>query len=320
MARQQNSLKLEAVGQGEWKQWVQFRVSEILKVTNADDWGLRIRGDIGSRGTKVSQLMSSKLWWEGPHWLKERRENWPSQEEIALNSEEVNCERKKVAVMVTTVEQPAGVSSLIDISKYSTLKRLLRVTSFVFRFGGNLKAKIEEKALRLDKLSAEKIIRAEKEWIKDAQSLVKGSKVFEKVRTSLGIEDENGLLVCKGKLKNSDLSLEAKHPIFLPKEHKLTELIVRDCHERVMHCLVRGTLAELRARFWVTKARQFVKKVLHSCFVCRKLEGRPYQPPPTAQMPDFRVKESIPFANVGIDFAGPLYVKSQKQATKKIVE
>eukprot|EP00795_Rhopilema_esculentum_P000002 gene2-biopygen6692 len=49
----------------------------------------------------------------------------------------------------------------------------------------------------------------------------------------------------------------------------------------------------------------------------RKLEGRPYQPPPTAQMPDFRVKESIPFANVGIDFAGPLYVKSQKQATKK---
>ena len=24
-------------GQGEWKQWVQFRVSEILKVTNVDD-------------------------------------------------------------------------------------------------------------------------------------------------------------------------------------------------------------------------------------------------------------------------------------------
>ncbi|XP_065068275.1 uncharacterized protein LOC135693670 [Rhopilema esculentum] len=95
-------------GQGEWKQWVQFRVSEILKVTNADDWG-NVKGsenpaDIGSRGTKVSQLMNSKLWWEGPHWLKERRENWPSQEEIAPNSEEVNCERKKVTVMVTTVE------------------------------------------------------------------------------------------------------------------------------------------------------------------------------------------------------------------------
>ena len=60
---------------------------------------------------------------------------------------------------------------------------------------------------------------------------MKGSTVFEKARTSLGIEDDNGLLVCKGRLENSDLSLEAKHPIFLPKKHKLTELIDRDCHE-----------------------------------------------------------------------------------------
>eukprot|EP00795_Rhopilema_esculentum_P017721 gene17721-biopygen6574 len=60
--------------------------------------------------------MISKLWWEGPHWLKEGRENWPSQEEIASNPEEINCERKNVTVMVTTIEQPAEISGRRTIS------------------------------------------------------------------------------------------------------------------------------------------------------------------------------------------------------------
>ena len=97
----------------------------------------------------------------------------------------------------------------------------------------------------------------------------------------------------------------------------MTELIVRDCHGRVFHSFVKSTLAELRTRFWVTKERQFVKKILHSCILCRKLEGKSYRPPPTTQLPHFRVKESDPFANVGIDFADLLYVTVKKGAMKK---
>ena len=309
-------------GQGEWKQWVQFRVSEILKVTNVDDWGhvkgLENPADIGSRGANISQLMKGKLWWEGPQWLSEGRENWPKQEVSLESSEEVECERKKVNVLAAAVEYPQGISSVIDINKYSTLKRLLRVTAFVLRFVQNLKAKREGKLLNVAMLNAQEIQKAECEWIKDAQMSAKNSRSFDKVRVQLGIEEENGVLVCKGRLENADLSLESKHPVFLPKEHRLTELIVRDCHERVFHSLVRATLAELRARFWVTKARQFVKKILHSCLLCRKLEGKPYCPPPTGQLPEYRVKKSDPFANVGIDFAGPLYVKVKKGAMKKV--
>ena len=68
----------------------------------------------------------------------------------------------------------------------------------------------------------------------------------------------------------------------------------------------------------MTKARHFVKKILHSCLLCRKLEGKPYRPPLTGQLPEYRVKKSDPFANVGIDFAGPLYVKVKKGAMKKV--
>lgn len=80
---------------------------------------------------------------------------------------------------------------------------------------------------------------------------------------------------------------------------------------------MRGTLAELRARFWVAKGRQYVKKLIRNCFICRKLEGKPYNLPPTAMLPDFRVTEAPPFSKAGVDFAGPLYVKgSNGEMTK----
>ena len=112
-------------------------------------------------------------------------------------------------------------------------------------------------------------------------------------------------------MENSDLDLESKYPIILPKEHKLAQLIVLDCHEKVHHVKVRATLAELRSRFWITRGRQFVKKILKPCFRCRYLEGKSFNAPATAALPDFRVAEAPPFSTTGVDFAGPLFVKAK---------
>ena len=70
--------------------------------------------------------------------------------------------------------------------------------------------------MNLAMLNAQEIQEAECEWIKDPQMLAKDSKSFDKVRLQLGIEEEHGVLVCKGRLENADLSLESKHPVFLP--------------------------------------------------------------------------------------------------------
>ncbi len=48
------------------------------------------------------------------------------------------------------------------------------------------------------------------------------------------------------------------------------------------------------------------------------MEGRSYQAPPMAALPDFRVKEAPPFSRVGVDFAGPLYVKDVKGDMSKV--
>ena len=98
--------------------------------------------------------------------------------------------------------------------------------------------------------------------------------------------------------------------------HK-TKLIVENVHCRVGHNGVRSTLTELRTRFWIIKGRQYVKKVIGKCIVCKRQEGKPFQAPLTAPLPEFRVNEAPPFSNCGLDFAGPLYYKDKQGIMQK---
>ena len=58
----------------DWKQFVQHRVNEILRLSGKHDWGhcpgKDNPADIGSRGVLISELKNSSLWWSGPEWLK----------------------------------------------------------------------------------------------------------------------------------------------------------------------------------------------------------------------------------------------------------
>lgn len=78
---------------------------------------------------------------------------------------------------------------------------------------------------------------------------MQNSSDIKKTSKNLDIRSMNGILVCHGRLENSDLEIESRFPIILPKDHKFTELVVRDCHSLVKRCKVRATLAEVRSRF-----------------------------------------------------------------------
>ena len=76
-----------------------------------------------------------------------------------------------------------------------------------------------------------------------------------------------------------------------------------------MHNGVKETLTEIRSAYWLLRGRQFVRKVIHRCLTCRRLEGKPFQCLPPPQLPEYCVRQSRPFQYAGVDFAGPLYVK-----------
>ncbi len=67
--------------QGKLKQSVQFCVADILKTSRREQWG-HVSGvsnpaDIGSRRVMTTQLIESRLWWQGPVWLKKGASEWP---------------------------------------------------------------------------------------------------------------------------------------------------------------------------------------------------------------------------------------------------
>ena len=145
----------------------------------------------------------------------------------------------------------------------------------------------------------------------ESQKSLLQNRNFKQHCAQLGvIRDMNGIFSCKGTLCNSPLPETAKFPAWLPCDHHITKLIIRDCHHKVMHNGVRETLTELRSRFWLTKGRQVIRKHIYNCEVCRRYEGRSYKVEPSSDMPEFRFKEGYPFSSTGVDFAGPLFVKT----------
>ena len=90
----------------------------------------------------------------------------------------------------------------------------------------------------------------------------------------------------------------------------MTKLIIDKAHLEVYHNGARETLVQLRAKFWISKGRQIVKKRLRCCNVCKKLEGLAYGAPNMSQLPKHRVEGNRAFSAIGIDFCGPLFLKT----------
>ncbi|GFW43464.1 uncharacterized protein TNCV_4768171 [Trichonephila clavipes] len=113
--------------------WVQ----EIRRLTNPKDWkhipGILNSADLPSRGCGVVELIAS-LWWEGPSWLNEPREEWPLSE-ACPDCAIINSERKRT-VASTINHEPKETDYLSEISSY---KKIIRITAWIYRFYHNLR-------------------------------------------------------------------------------------------------------------------------------------------------------------------------------------
>ena len=216
-------------------------------------------------------------------------------------------------------------TAIIDTKKYSSLTQLLRISAYVLRFIGNLKAKLSGNANQVvQELSATEVKQAEWYWIKTIQAnsfedeikfLTKKSQLLPPPRVKqFGLYlDDVGILRCKGRLNNADLPITSKNPVLLPSKNDFVNLMIKDVHHRIKHSGVRDTLTTLRESYWILRGREATKRIIKQCIICRKFDGVPFKPQPTPDLPDMRVADAPPFTFTGLDFAGPLYITSSKE-------
>ena len=107
------------------------------------------------------------------------------------------------------------------------------------------------------------------------------------------------------RLLNLPSHLAARQPIFLPSTGHFVTLLIRNVHEKLHHSGTEVILNELKAQYWIPRARNTVKKVLRNCVACRRMHNLPFKCPESPPLPLERILQSSPFSHIGIDYLGP---------------
>ena len=110
-----------------------------------------------------------------------------------------------------------------------------------------------------------------------------------------------------GRLEQSFLNNECKHPMLLPKIGKI----------KLAGHSGRGiTLNEIRSSgYWIVDANSAVKNILYNCVEFHRHRGRLGEQK-MANLHSCRLKESAPFTHCGIDMFGPIVVKQRRSEVK----
>ena len=121
--------------------------------------------------------------------------------------------------------------------------------------------------------------------------------------------DQDGVIRVGGRLTNSALSLDRKHPMLLPKRHPFAGLLVRYEHIRNLHTGNESLLALLGRRYWILGARDIIRKNGKLCVRCQRFNAAAAQQF-MGNLPEVRVNSSDVFSHVGLDYTGPVLLRN----------
>ncbi|XP_046860983.1 uncharacterized protein LOC124454223 [Xenia sp. Carnegie-2017] len=186
---------------------------------------------------------NSSSWLNGPKFLARDEEEWPKRPVGNLSqSEEVLREIVKEhpnvvrSLVSNEIEQRAmpDLNKAIDIARYSSTNKLLRITAYVMRFINILKKmprceRTTNKLITSEEPSSDEIRKVKLLWIRSIQQLSLEKEILflpsKNANSSIPIYvkqfgpflDDDHVLQCRRRLKNSSLNLESKNPVLLPK-------------------------------------------------------------------------------------------------------
>lgn len=254
-------------------------------------------------------------WWCGPEFLKKAIAEQP------IKKYETECETKKICLH-TMKEEP------FEFPNVSNFWKLQRVFVYINRAIKKMKKEerqmtneltvkeLQEATYKIIKIVQKQQFEMEIKTIKENNELPKTNAIKS---LSIFLDDE-GMLRVGGRLKNAEITYNMKHQILLPKNNKVTDLIIKSEHLKAFHSGPRLTEALIRKKFWIVNGMSTIKKTLRNCIICKKCKPKPLCQK-MGELPKCRVKlPQKPFINCAIDYAGPIKIKESKLRNSKILK
>ena len=132
------------------------------------------------------------------------------------------------------------------------------------------------------------------------QAEAASSKKFSADKLQLNLQPRvSGILECRGRLIGA-------YPVYLPDDNLFTFKFVQHAHLTTLHGGVTLTMTKVRETHWVPRLRALTKKVIKSCWGCKRFQAQAYQCPPPGGLSLTRTEGVTPYETIGVDFAGPI--------------
>ncbi|XP_053682304.1 uncharacterized protein LOC128732893 [Sabethes cyaneus] len=301
-----------------WKTFVANKVAEINTVIPAVNWrhiaSEMNPADLLSRGAAPSTLASCQLWWNGPNWNPgETNEQSESTLSVA-ESHIVKKEQRKPALSAypVIIENKLDMAFLLD--KISSFPRMIRVLAWIVRFISNCQLRRSER--RRGYLVPIELTAAQNLLVRDAQQTY-GAEI-NAIQHACALPSKSSLLPLSpfidgdllrvgGRLALSNLEYEARHPIILPADSRLAELLFRYEHIRNHHLGAQSLLATIRRTYWIPRGRNLARKTVWNCVPCHRANpNRGMLQQIMGHLPVERTQPSPPFYITGVDYGGPI--------------
>ncbi|XP_060869420.1 uncharacterized protein LOC132944179 [Metopolophium dirhodum] len=302
------------------KIYVANRVAQIMDTTEVSQWNhigtQENPADIPSRGLRPRELLTARLWWNGPTWLESDEKDWILN---PITHDDELPEVRKVKLLLLVIKP---LNSILE--HYFEWNCMLRRVAWLMVYSKYMRKKINgPQSLTISdsdeaRKSILRMVQAEC-FSKEISSLERGQEVpRNSMLRSLNPFLRDGLILVGGRLENSDIADGQKHPIVLPASHKITRLIFEAYHLELLHGGPQLMLSEVRRLYWPLLGRVTARSVVWHCVKCTKARPR-FNHPIMAPLPRDRVQCTRPFTVTGVDFAGPIYIRSglRRVAAKK---
>lgn len=296
-----------------WKKFVANKVIAINALTKKNSWNYvsspNNPADVASRGIYPRDIKNHTLWWNGPSWLQLHSAQYPNDNIYETNEEQ----KEKIVALNVTIK----CDILPDVSSFFKLQKIIAVC---LRFANNCNKKKSKQSgphtINELRAAASKIIQMVQHDVyeNEINVLSNENKQLEKSSALIKLNpyvDHNGILRVGGRIENADIKYEAKHQIILPRSHNVTKLIIRMTHQHSIHGGAKLTEALLRQRYWIPRGLSVIKAVIHECTTCRRYNKRTLKQQMGA-LPASRVNGTRAFKECGIDYAGPIQVRTWK--------